>query len=170
MGRASNMNVMWEAADGQLRVLVLPRMSGSQADQRQKIAAGAGPILGITTHGATVELVRVEAATFMGGVLETQLEAKILPTQFSLKQNYPNPFNPSTSLAIDFPTASEYTLTIYNIAGQTVRTFSGNAEAGTTTLRWDATDSRGAQVATGVYFYSVEAGAFKDVKKMVLMK
>jgi hypothetical protein len=37
-------------------------------------------------------------------------------------------------------------------------------------VKWDATDQRGAQVATGVYFYSVEAGAFADVKKMVLMK
>jgi hypothetical protein len=170
MGRASNMNVMWEAEGGQLKVLVLPRMSGSQSDQRQLVAAGNGPILNITTHGATVELVSVEAATFMGAELETQLTAKVLPTQFALQQNFPNPFNPSTSMAIDFPTASEYKLTIYNIAGQVVKTFQGNAEAGTTTIRWDAKDNRGAQVATGVYFHSVEAGAFKDVKKMVLMK
>jgi len=170
MGRASSMDVSWKAEGGQLRVLVLPRMSGSQADQRQLVAAGNGPILNITTHGATVELVSVEAATFMGAELETQMEAKVLPTQFALKQNFPNPFNPSTSLAIDFPAASEYKLTIYNIAGQVVKTFQGNAEAGTTTIRWDAKDNRGSQVATGVYFYSVEAGAFKDVKKMVLMK
>jgi hypothetical protein len=170
VGRASNMNIMWEAEGGQLRVLVLPRMSGSQADQRQLVAAGNGPILNITTHGATVELVSVEAASFMGGALETQLSAKVLPTQFALQQNYPNPFNPSTSMAIDFPTASEYKLTIYNIAGQVVKTFEGQAEAGTTTISWDAKDNRGSQVATGVYFYSVEAGKFSDVKKMVLMK
>jgi hypothetical protein len=145
-------------------------MSGSQADQRQLVAAGNGPILNITTHGPTVELVSVEAATFMGAELETQMEAKVLPTQFALKQNFPNPFNPSTSLAIDFPAASEYKLTIYNIAGQVVKTFSGQAEAGTTVVKWDATDQRGSQVATGVYFYSVEAGSFADVKKMVLMK
>jgi len=169
VGRASNMNVMWEAADGQLRVLVLPRMSGSQVE-RQLVSAGSGAILNITTHGATVELVSVEAASFMGGTLDATLEAKVLPTQFALKQNYPNPFNPSTSMAIDFPTASEYKLTIYNIAGQVVRTFSGQAEAGTTVISWDATDNRGAQVATGVYFYSVQAGSFADVKKMVLMK
>jgi hypothetical protein len=137
---------------------------------RSQVSAGNGPILNITTHGATVELVSVEAATFMGGELEAQLEARVLPTQFALKQNFPNPFNPSTSLAIDFPTASEYKLTIYNIAGQVVKTFEGQAEAGQTVVKWDARDNRGSQVATGVYFYSVEAGAFKDVKKMVLMK
>jgi hypothetical protein len=171
VGRASGMNVMWEAANGQLKVLVLPRMSvNANQVERQLVSAGAGPILNITTHGATVNLVSVEAATFMGGQLEASLEAKVLPTTFALKQNFPNPFNPSTSLAIDFPTASEYKLTIYNIAGQVVKTFSGQAEAGTTVVKWDATDQRGAQVATGVYFYSVEAGAFADVKKMVLMK
>jgi hypothetical protein len=37
-------------------------------------------------------------------------------------------------------------------------------------LTWDGRDARGSSVATGVYFYSVEAGAFKDVKKMVLLK
>jgi hypothetical protein len=171
MGRASSMNVIWEAAGGQLRVLVLPRMSAPDRQMdRSQVSAGNGPILNITTHGATVELVSVEAATFMGAELETQMEARVLPTSFALKQNFPNPFNPSTSLAIDFPTASEYKLTIYNIAGQVVKTFQGAAEAGTTTIRWDAKDNRGSQVATGVYFYSVEAGAFKDVKKMVLMK
>jgi hypothetical protein len=171
VGRASGMNVMWEAANGQLKVLVLPRMSvNANQVERQLVSAGAGPILNITTHGATVNLVSVEAATFMGGQLEASLEAKVLPTTFALKQNFPNPFNPSTSLAIDFPTASEYKLTIYNIAGQVVKTFSGQAEAGTTVVKWDATDQRGAQIATGVYFYSVEAGAFADVKKMVLMK
>jgi hypothetical protein len=169
VGRASEMSVLWEATDGQLRVLVLPHMS-SDGVQRQLVSAGTGPILNITTHGATVELVNVEAATFMGGQLEATLEAKVLPTQFALKQNFPNPFNPSTSLAIDFPTASEYKLTIYNIAGQVVKTFAGSVEAGTTVVKWDATDNRGAQVATGVYFYSVEAGLFSDVKKMVLMK
>jgi hypothetical protein len=165
VGRASNMDVTHQAANGELRVLVYNIEDG------YKVAAGHGEILSITTSGAgTVELVNVEAASFMGGALEANVTAKVLPTQFALKQNFPNPFNPSTSLAIDFPNASDYKLTIYNIAGQTVRAFSGNTEAGTVTLTWDGRDARGSQVATGVYFYSVEAGAFKDVKKMVLMK
>ena len=106
----------------------------------------------------------------MGGTLDATVEAKVLPTAYALHQNYPNPFNPSTSLAIDFPNASEYTLTIYNIAGQVVKTFAGQAEAGTHTVTWDGRDNRNSQVASGVYFYSVEAGEFADVRKMVLMK
>jgi hypothetical protein len=165
VGRASQMDVTHSAANGELRVLVYNIEDG------YKVAAGHGEILSITTTGAgKVELVSVEAASFMGGALEANVTAKVLPTQFALQQNFPNPFNPSTSLAIDFPTASDYKLTIYNIAGQTVRTFAGNTEAGTLTLTWDGHDARGSQVATGVYFYSVEAGSFKDVKKMVLLK
>jgi hypothetical protein len=167
-GRASDMNVKWEATDGELRVLVLPQMG--ETIERQQVAAGSGEILNITTHGANVELVSVEAASFMGGMLEAAVSAKVLPTQFALHQNYPNPFNPSTSMAIDFPTASEYKLTIYNVAGQVVKTFSGQAEAGTTTVKWDGHSDQGSQVATGVYFYAVEAGSFAKVNKMVLMK
>ncbi len=170
VGRASNMNVKYEAADGELRILVLPTM-GSENIENSRVSAGTGEILSIATHGVgTVELVRVEAATFMGGTLDATVEAKVLPTAYALHQNYPNPFNPSTSLAIDFPNASEYTLTIYNIAGQVVKTFAGQAEAGTYTITWDGRDNRNSQVASGVYFYSVEAGEFADVRKMVLMK
>jgi len=165
VGRASNMNVKYEAADGELRILMY------NIEDRAKVSAGTGEILNIATHGiGTVELVRVEAATFMGGTLDATVEAKVLPTAYALHQNYPNPFNPSTSLAIDFPNASEYTLTIYNIAGQVVKTFAGQAEAGTYTITWDGRDNRNSQVASGVYFYSVEAGGFADVRKMVLMK
>jgi flagellar hook assembly protein FlgD len=117
-----------------------------------------------------VELVSVEAATFMGGSLEANVTAKVIPTAYALHQNYPNPFNPSTSMAIDFPNAGDYTLTVYNIAGQTVKTFSGSTEAGTLTITWDGNDNRGSKVASGVYFYRVEADAFHAVKKMVLMK
>jgi len=159
------MDVTFQAENGELRVLVYNIEDG------HKVAAGHGEILSVTTSGGgEVELVKVEAASFMGGALEANVTAKILPTQFALQQNIPNPFNPSTSLAIDFPQASDYKLTIYNIAGQTVRTFSGNTEAGTLSITWDGRDARGGAVATGVYFYSVEAGAFKDVKKMVLLK
>jgi len=165
LGRASKMDVTFKAENGELRVLVYNIQDG------YKVAAGHGEILSVvTTGGGSVELTNVEAASFMGGTLEANVKALVLPTQFALQQNFPNPFNPSTSFAIDFPTASEYKLTIYNIAGQVVKTFSGGAEAGTTVVKWDATDQRGAQVATGVYFYSVEAGSFADVKKMVLMK
>jgi hypothetical protein len=164
VGRASEMDVNYRAEEGELRVLLYNIEDGA------KVEAGAGEILSISTTGGSIELVEVEAATFMGGALESSVSAKVLPTSYALHQNYPNPFNPTTSLAIDFPTAGAYRLTIYNITGQVVKTYAGHAQAGTKTITWSGVDNRGAKVASGVYFYSVEAGDFRAVKKMVLMK
>jgi hypothetical protein len=166
VGRATGMDFDFQAQDGQLNVLVY------NIHDRARIAAGAGDILEITTTGeGSVELVSVEAATFMGGVLDVQFAARaVMPEKFSLHQNFPNPFNPSTSFAIDFPTATDYTLTVYNVTGQIVRTFSVHAPAGTTTISWQGTDNSGATVASGVYFYRLKAGEVDAIRKMVLMK
>jgi hypothetical protein len=165
LGRASSMDVAFTANNGELRVLVY------NIKDRAKVAAGSGEILNVSTSGAgKVELESVEAASFMGGSLETSVTAKIIPTEFALRQNYPNPFNPSTSMALDLPNASDYRLTIYNIAGQVVKTYAGPSEAGTLTVTWDGTNSVGGKVASGVYFYRAEAGTFNATRKMVLMK
>ncbi|MEX0708070.1 MAG: FlgD immunoglobulin-like domain containing protein, partial [Woeseia sp.] len=125
----------------------------------------------VTTDGrASLTLLSVEAATFFGEQLETHVEARVLPTEFALRQNYPNPFNPSTSFSIDFPAAIDYRLTVYNIAGQMVRRFEGHASAGTVRIDWDGRSDVGTPVASGVYFYAVEAGPYSDIRKMVLMK
>jgi hypothetical protein len=161
-GRASEMKVDYRAQDGELRVLVYDI-------GRERVAAGEGAILNITASGAKVELVSVEAATFDGEALKANL-GQITPSEFALHQNYPNPFNPSTSFTVDFPVKSGYTLTVYNIAGQVVRSFAGNAPAGTLRITWDGRSESGAQVASGVYFYKLQAGEFNAVRKMVLMK
>jgi hypothetical protein len=165
LGRASKMDVSYAAENGELRVLVY------NIQDRAKVAAGTGDILNVSTLGAgKVELVSVEAASFMGGNLDATVAAKIIPTEFALKQNFPNPFNPSTSMALDLPEASDYKLSIYNIAGQLVKTYAGHSEAGTLTITWDGTSNVGGKVASGVYFYRAEAGKFNSTRKMVLMK
>jgi hypothetical protein len=167
LGRASDMRVITNAENGELRVLLVPDLRNEQVE-KSRVAAGEGEILAIT--GGDLELISVEAASFDGGMLESNVTAKVLPTAFALHQNYPNPFNPSTSMSFDFPTSSRYELTIYNIAGQVVKKFEGQAEAGTHEITWMGVDSRGASVATGVYFYAFKAGDFEQVRKMVLMK
>ena len=103
----------------------------------------------------------IEMATADGN----QVNAKLIPTNFSLAQNYPNPFNPTTSIAFSLPMASDYTLTIFNVSGQTIQTFEGANEAGNVVLDWDAND-----LASGIYFYRLDAGSFSETKKMVLLK
>ena len=119
----------------------------------------------INTYGSAV--VSIEMATYDGTpIIAKEVE---LPTEFALNQNYPNPFNPSTSISFALPTASDYTLTIYNVTGQKVYEVSKSADAGFVTELWDASSQ-----ASGVYFYRVVAdskdGQFKETKKMVLLK
>jgi len=88
-----------------------------------------------------------------------------VPRSFSLSQNYPNPFNPETVIGFNLSEASDYSLTIYNVTGQVVDVFSGSADAGSHELKWNA-----ANVASGIYFYKLDASNFSETKKMILLK
>lgn len=89
-----------------------------------------------------------------------------LPAVFSLGQNYPNPFNPTTSIDFALPVPGHVTLGVYNILGGKVATLvSGTKAAGRYTVTFD-----GGQLASGVYFYKLEAPDFSDMKKMILVK
>ena len=97
--------------------------------------------------------------------------APALPTIAALHQNYPNPFNPSTEIKFDIPTARDVKLRVYNQLGQTIRTLVDNRmKAGTHNLKWDGADAQGKAVASGIYFYNLEAGDFSQIRKMMLVK
>jgi hypothetical protein len=90
-----------------------------------------------------------------------------VPTEFGLAQNYPNPFNPTTTIEYQIPVAATHVaLRVYNVLGQTVATLVDEVkEAGSYTARWDAS-----QMASGVYFYRLEAGDYSATRQLVLMK
>ncbi len=91
---------------------------------------------------------------------------EITPTTYALEQNYPNPFNPSTTIRFSQPTANNVTLKVYDVLGQEVATLlNGFQNAGTYEYTFDAKD-----LPSGVYIYSLTAGEFTAVKKMILMK
>ncbi|MFN1834101.1 lamin tail domain-containing protein [Balneola sp. MJW-20] len=87
--------------------------------------------------------------------------------QFSLSQNYPNPFNPTTNIQFSLATASDVTLTVYNVIGQRVATLlsSQKMSSGTHTVGFDASS-----LSSGVYFYRLQAGNFVTQKSMTLIK
>ncbi len=88
------------------------------------------------------------------------------PAQYSLGQNYPNPFNPSTLIKYSVAKDGFVNLSIFNLLGEKVATLvNGNMKAGSYELNFNAS-----QLSSGVYFYSIEAGDFKAVRKMMLMK
>jgi hypothetical protein len=89
-----------------------------------------------------------------------------IPNEFSLMQNYPNPFNPTTVISWRLAESGPVNLNIYNILGENVATLvSENLKAGYHQAEWDASG-----FASGVYFYNLQAGEKRDVKKMVLLK
>ncbi|MGB2697540.1 MAG: FlgD immunoglobulin-like domain containing protein, partial [Candidatus Zixiibacteriota bacterium] len=89
----------------------------------------------------------------------------------TMSQNYPNPFNLSTEIRFTIPNAAKVTLNIYNILGQKVATLvNEEKEAGTHTIFWDGRGKSGVEVASGIYFYQLKAGDFKELKKMLLIK
>jgi hypothetical protein len=157
---ANGMEVKYEVNNGELRVLVYSLNHGS-------ILAGDDALLTIPVSGS-IELKDVDAADFNGNTMVAT--TRVLPTSFSLRQNYPNPFNPETTIEMAVPIASEYTLEIYNVAGQKIRSFSGFANAGVKSIVWDGKDASGSSVASGIYFYKVVAKSFSDTKQMILLK
>ncbi|MCH8289403.1 MAG: T9SS type A sorting domain-containing protein, partial [Candidatus Marinimicrobia bacterium] len=89
-----------------------------------------------------------------------------LPTEFALSQNHPNPFNPETTIRYALPEASGVSLIIYNLRGEEVaRLVDGEQPAGHHQVTWNASN-----IASGMYFYRLQAGEFVQTKKMVLLK
>ena len=89
-----------------------------------------------------------------------------IPYKMCLEQNYPNPFNPGTIINYELRIKSDVDLSVYNLMGQKVTTLISNTQpAGYHQVEWNASG-----FSAGVYYYVLEAGDFRDVKKMVLLK
>jgi len=98
------------------------------------------------------------------GVEEETTSTK--PMQFGLDQNYPNPFNPETTIRFQLSKDSPVKLRVFNTAGQEVaKLVDGNLAAGSHVVSWNANT-----MASGAYFYRLEAGTFSAVKSMLLLK
>jgi flagellar hook assembly protein FlgD len=89
-----------------------------------------------------------------------------------LGQNVPNPFNPFTTIHYALPEASDVTLVVYDAAGRRVKTLLdvSSMPAGNHEVPWNGVDDRGNRVASGVYFYRLQAGAFVQTRRMVLIR
>ena len=95
----------------------------------------------------------------------------IIPAVFALQQNYPNPFNPVTTLRYDLPEDALVSITIYDVMGRVVKTLINDQQtAGYRSLQWNATNNAGSPVSAGIYLYMIQAGDFRQTRKMVLLK
>jgi len=108
--------------------------------------------------------------------LKRSMSQRLLPKEFALLQNYPNPFNPETWIPFKLANDVPVTISIYNAKGQRVRTLErGNKKAGVYTTKeraayWNGRDEVGQKVASGLYYYTIEAGEFKATRRMLMVK
>lgn len=127
----------------------------------------------LSPTGTGIELIDVEQGTITGVASQ---ESR--PVQgFELCQNYPNPFNPSTTIAYSLPEKSSVAITIYNVQGRQIKSYTFSAQsAGYQKIIWNGKNDQGELISSGVYFYRISALSLGDGKtytrsaKMLLLK
>jgi hypothetical protein len=89
-----------------------------------------------------------------------------IPTVFELSQNYPNPFNPSTTIKFELPKSSDVRLSVFDMLGREVSALvKERRDAGVHEVKFD-----GSNLASGVYFYRIQAGDFVQTRKLLLVR
>jgi hypothetical protein len=138
------------------QVLAAGDLNGNGKEELVMTNAGPDP-----AHGGSLVVLESKFVT------TTDVNAaKLGPEIFALAQNYPNPFNPSTVIGYSLPKEMPVKLVVYNLLGQKVRELVNTVQrAGKYEVTLDAHS-----LASGVYYYRLEAGQFIQVKKMLLLK
>ena len=109
------------------------------------------------------------------GILQAILLER-LSTQTQLLANYPNPFNPETWIPFELSQDSQVAISIYDVQGQPIRqielgmVMAGRYVTAGQAVYWDGKTADGEMVASGTYFYQLQAGDYLETKKMVILK
>jgi hypothetical protein len=138
--------------------------------------AGQGELVRISLSGgfdpADIVITARDAANdALEYTLEETSAVPDLPTAYALSANYPNPFNPMTKIDFALPEPQNVRLAVFGIDGRRIATLIDESmPAGHHTVTWMGRDDQGALVASGIYFYRIEAGDFRQIQKMTLLK
>ena len=125
---------------------------------------------------STNQFVDDEYKQYVGGTGTSQLNIENkdngqIPKRFTVYQNYPNPFNPVTDLRYDLHAGGRVRVAVYDAQGRLVRTLVSSWQgAGQKSLTWNAANDQGQDVSAGVYFYVLETGGQRQIRKMILLK
>ncbi|RKY81184.1 hypothetical protein DRQ07_04655 [candidate division KSB1 bacterium] len=160
--------------------LVNPGSSLSKTFQLEKdyykiVPVGGGLISSAGSYDGhlSYELVsgEIEIPPVSGMILKDSAESGVSNDHvegmsFKLMQNYPNPFNPVTNISYKTDKSCKVRLAVLNVKGQIVETLiDGNVDKGIHTVQWKPDN-----VSSGVYFYMISAGGYKDIKKCLLVR
>ena len=162
-------------------ILVSQKMGGATAAAAPSMLAVDGTHeLDPAVIQRWIEQAQVEddgSIAFQQGIAKLQqLLASLIPEETVLLANYPNPFNPETWIPYHLANPSEVTLTIYDMRGTLVRQLNlGHQHEGYYTSRsraayWDGRNAVGERVASGIYFYQLQAEGLSYSRRMVIVK
>ncbi len=113
---------------------------------------------------------QLHAMTGIAAAIEKDEEV-LPPSDFFVYQNYPNPFNPTTQIRYILPVSGYVKADIYTVFGEKVKTlFSGDQPGGHHSMVWDGTNQLGQKMSSGIYYLQIDAGKYRAVKKMTLLK
>jgi predicted secreted protein len=115
----------------------------------------------LTASNIIVDYIQLNKESVITAIAEHNL-----PLEYELAQNYPNPFNPTTNISFSLAQPQHVKLVVYNLLGQEVTTLINSPlTAGYHIIQFNA-----GNLASGIYFYRLEAGNFKTQKQMLLLK
>ena len=135
-----------------------------------QVLDSAGNIIGeLTPYTVTSKMIET-------AFISLALEVVPPPETTVLLQNYPNPFNPETWIPYQLSEAADVSITIYDVTGNVVRSLNlGHQPAGYYRSRsqaayWDGKNNLNEKVASGIYFYQIQAGQFSATRRMLILK
>jgi hypothetical protein len=121
--------------------------------------------------GLTIESENKEIRVDYKTVVTDDNVGPSLPARFHLQQNYPNPFNPSTTFQYHLPVSAHVHLVIHDILGQHLKTLvNKKLGAGYYEMTWDATNTAGDKLSSGIYLCTFRGGDYSKTIKMLLLK
>lgn len=170
-GGAQASNIFWQV-EGQTTIGTSAVMQGIILCKTQ-IAMNTGATLNGRALSETAVTLNANSISIS---IVTAINDEHLPSEFALFQNYPNPFNPSTIIKYSLNKPAYVSLKIYNVIGiEVVTLIDEQQEAGVYSISYSATNGinesgNTSSLATGVYFYRLQAGSFVETKKLVLLR
>ena len=146
---------------------VLGNGGAELSDGQYRIVGTLGqPIIGVAENPSDINRVGFWYLASHKLITDVEQNTNSIPKQFRLEQNYPNPFNPTTTIEFALPQRSAVTLKLLDILGREVATLvDDELEAGVHKVSFDAKD-----LASGVYFYRIQAEGFVRARKLMLLK
>jgi hypothetical protein len=159
VSRSTDNGATWTAVNTGFPALQTPRGTITDMDVRSLAVCGSILFAGAYSGGVWQRPLSDMTTSVERGAME-------FPVQCRLEQNYPNPFNPSTRIQYSLQHRSHVTLTVYNTLGQQVaQLVNDDIDAGYHDIQFNATN-----LASGVYFYRLQAGGFVQTRSLVLLR